>query len=351
MRAAIPSTPALVPGMEGMDPENRSAADRRAFLRTALAAGGALAASRVALSAPDARRAPATAAPGAAPGSFRIAHLTDIHVQPELGAEAGLAAALAHAQRQRPDMIVTGGDSVMDVFEAKRGRADELRKLLLGTLRRECSVPVRHAVGNHDILGWNKARSGMTGGEADWGKRFACEMFGIERTYHSFDAGGWRIVCVDGVQPRGDGYVAYLDDEQWAWLQELLKSTPRTTPVCVVSHIPIMSLTTLTYGKPRGRDGIGQDNVIHAGEMHTDAALIHDLFRSAGNVRLCLSGHIHLLDRCTIDGVTYVCDGAVSGAWWKGPLQGVAEGFGVVDLRPDGTFDHRYETYGWQRRT
>jgi hypothetical protein len=25
----------------------------------------------------------------------------------------------------------------------------------------------------------------------------------------------------------------------------------------------------------------------------------------------------------------------------------VPEGFGVLDLRPDGTFDHRYETYGW----
>ena len=52
------------------------------------------------------------------------------------------------------------------------------------------------------------------------------------------------------------------------------------------------------------------------------------------------------IDRCTIDGVTYVCDGAVSGSWWKGPLQGVPEGFGVVDLRADGTFEHRYEPYG-----
>ena len=44
-------------------------------------------------------------------------------------------------------------------------------------------------------------------------------------------------------------------------------------------------------------------------------------------------------------------DGAVSGSWWKGPLQGVPEGFGVVDLRPDGTFEHRYEAYGWKARS
>ncbi len=331
----------------GLEPSDR-AGDRRSFLRTALAAGGALAAARVALA--NGQPAPATDSPPAGTG-FRIAHLTDIHVQPELGAEAGLAAALAHAQLQKPDLVLTGGDSVMDVFEAKRGRADGLRKLFLDTMRRECSVPLRHAVGNHDILGWNKGRSGMTGSEPDWGKKFACDMFGIERTYHTFDAGGWRFVFLDGVQPRGDGYCAYLDDAQWDWLQSTVRGTPAATPICVVSHIPIMSLTTITYGKPRGRDGVGKDNVIHAGEMHTDAALIHDLFKSAGNVKLCLSGHIHLVDRCTIDGVAYVCDGAVSGSWWKGPLQGVPEGFGVVDLRPDGTFEHRYEAYGWKARS
>jgi 3',5'-cyclic AMP phosphodiesterase CpdA len=322
-----------------------AADDRRSFHRTALAAGGPLAAARISLG-----DDPARAAAPAPAGSFRLVHMTDIHVPPELGAEAGLAAALAHAQAQKPDLIVTGGDSVMDVFEAKRGRAEELRKLLLGTLRRECSVPLQHTVGNHDILGWNKRRSGMDGSESDWGKKFACEMFGNARTWHTFDRGGWRFVCLDSVQPKGDGYVAYLDDEQYEWLKELLATTPRTTPVCVVSHVPILSLTTLTYGKARGRDKVGEDNVIVAGEMHTDATLLHELFKSAGNVRLCLSGHIHLLDRCAIDGVTYICDGAVSGSWWKGPLQGVREGFGVLDLRPDGSFDHRYETYGWTPR-
>ncbi len=27
---------------------------------------------------------------------------------------------------------------------------------------------------------------------------------------------------------------------------------------------------------------------------------------------------------------------------------GTPEGFGVFDLRPDGGFDYRYETYGWR---
>ena len=111
--------------------------------------------------------------------------------------------------------------------------------------------------------------------------------------------------------------------------------------------LPI-SLTTLTFGKPRGRDKLATDNVIDQAEMHTDATLLHDLFKRSGKVKLCLSGHIHLLDHCVLDGVGYVCDGAVSGNWWKGVLQGVPEGFGCIDLRPDGSYSHRYEAYGWK---
>ena len=87
--------------------ERPAPADRRAFLRTALAGAGTLAAMRTAFAAGDAQATPA--APAAAPpasgitGTIRLAHLTDIHVQPELGAEAGMAAAFVHAQQQKPE--------------------------------------------------------------------------------------------------------------------------------------------------------------------------------------------------------------------------------------------------------
>ena len=40
--------------------------------------------------------------------------------------------------------------------------------------------------------------------------------------------------------------------------------------------------------------------------------------------------------------------GAVSGAWWKGPKDRCAEGYGLFDLFDDGTFKHQYVPYGWQ---
>ena len=319
--------------------------DRRAFL-------GAAGLGALSLGARAPSDGPAAAAPptAAAAGTIRLAHLTDIHVQPERGAEAGMAAAFAHAQSWKPDLVVTGGDSVMDVFEAKRGRADELRRIFRDTLRRECSVPVHHVTGNHDIFGWNRGKSGTVGTEADWGKRFACDLFGVPRTWHTFDHGAWRFVCLDSVQPKGDGYTAFLDDEQFDWLSKLLAATPADRPVCVVSHVPIMSLTAITYGKPRPREQNGTDTVINLAEMHTDATVLHELFKSSGKVRLCLSGHTHLVDHCRIDGVAYVCDGAVSGAWWRGSVQGVPPGYGRVELRPDGSFTHEYAPFGWATR-
>lgn len=327
---------------------------RRNFLRNAIIGAGTLSAMRAAFAGRavpiEQSAVPAPAAPptGIVPGTIRLAHLTDIHVQPELRAEAGMASAFNHAQANKPDLIITGGDAVMDVFEAKRSRAEQLRGIFQGTLKRECSVPVHHVTGNHDILGWNRKKSESTGTEADWGKRFACDLFGISRNYYTFDHGPWRFICLDSVQPKDDRYTAYLDDAQMEWLTQTLAATPKSMPVAVVSHIPILSLTALTYGAPRSREHVGTDTVIFNGEMHTDATLLHDLFKQAGNVKVCLSGHVHLLDHCMIDGISYICDGAVCGSWWKGAVEGIPEGYGVLDLRPDGTFTHRYERYGWQ---
>jgi len=336
-----------------MHPDQHSS-DRRSFLRTSIATVAAAAAAQHALAsqaaAPPAGAAGAgaPAAPVAAARPFRLCHLSDIHVQPERNAEAGMVAALVHAQQQKPDLIITGGDCVMDVFEAKRDRAEALRRIFEGTLKRECGIPLKHTVGNHDIYGWNKKKSGATGSEADWGKKFACDMFGEPRTYHTFDQGGWRFICLDSVQPQGEGYTAYLDEEQHAWLKSTLAGTPKSTPIAIVSHIPILSLAAMTYGAPRTREHVGKDIIIKSGEMHTDGTLLHDLFKESGNVKLCLSGHIHLLDHCVVDGVAYICDGAVSGSWWKGPLEGLPEGYGCLELNPDGTFSHRYMTYGWR---
>ena len=326
--------------------------NRRAFLATTVtlagtyAARGSLAAQGAAAPASQASRAPRRRA-------LRVAHLTDIHLQPERDAEAGLAACLARVNGldPKPDLVLTGGDSVMDVFEASKARATDLRTLFSTTFPKHCSIPVKHAIGNHDIFGW--ARRHLDAGAPAHGKQYAVDLFGLPRRYYSFDMGGWHFIVLDSVQPAtNDGkesYVAYCDDEQTEWLTKDLAARPAGSPTLVLSHIPVLSLTSITYGKHRGRQTVGTDTIIDSASMHTDGHALHVLLKEHG-VRLCLSGHQHLLDHCTTDGVSYICDGAVSGAWWRGKHQGLDEGFGVVDLYDDGTFDHSYLTYGWSAR-
>lgn len=283
---------------------------------------------------------------------LRCAHLTDIHVQPERGAREGLAQCLAHLAGQQPaaDLVLVGGDAVMDVMEAKASRAAQLRTVFTETWHMNGVPQARHAIGNHDIFGWNRSKSGTSGQESDWGKKYATELFGIPGRYYSFDQAGWHFVVLDSVQPKESSYCAFIDDEQFDWLRRDLAARPKGSPVLVLSHIPVLSLTSLTYGAPRSLEQRGKDTQIDAASMHTDGDALHALFKANG-VKLCLSGHQHLLDHCVTDGVAYICDGAVCGAWWKGPCQGVPEGYGIVDLYDDGTFDHRYMTYGWQARS
>lgn len=86
--------------------------------------------------------------------------------------------------------------------------------------------------------------------------------------------------------------------------------------------------------------------------MHADYKRLKNLFRDHRNVKLAVSGHLHQNERIDYAGMTYLCDGAVSGGWWKGPhLNGECDaGYAALNLYDDGTFDHEYVNYGWAYR-
>lgn len=272
---------------------------------------------------------------------LRLAHLTDVHVQPERHAAEGLAQCLrhVHALADPAQLVITGGDAVMDSFKAAPERSQLLVELWRDVLQRECRLPVRHCLGNHDHRPWAPRTPGEVAG-----KQWAMDMYDLDAPYYAFDQAGWRFIVLDSVLPDGDHYTSGLDPAQRQWLETQLRGKPPEQPAVVVSHIPVISVTPLTHGDKRTPEDVHQ---IAGPTMHLDGASLHHLFR-AHNVRLCLSGHIHLHDRCEVDGVTYICDGAVSAKWWNGEFHRVDEGYGLVDLYDDGRFDYAYTPYGWQ---
>ena len=317
--------------------------------RGLLSLAGGAAAAAAALSCtklPLARAAEAVAGPDPRrKRALRVAHLTDIHVQPERSAADGLAACLRHVQSlaDPPQLVLNGGDTVMDAFAQPAERAKVQADLFRAVMRQECSLPVEHCVGNHDVWGWDKGKSRTTGVEPLWGKAWALDLFGLDRRYRSFDRGGWHFVVLDSVHPHEKGYTAKLDEEQFDWLAKDLAAVPPATPVCVLSHIPILSVTPYLDG----RNEKTGDWVVPGAWMHIDARRLVDLFRKHPSVKLCVSGHEHQYDRCLYNDVWYVCNGAVCGNWWKGSYLGTPAGYGLLDLYADGTFDAQYVAYGW----
>ncbi len=277
---------------------------------------------------------------------LRLAHLTDIHVQPELNAERGMAACLHHAQSldDPPQLILTGGDSVMDAMDQTLARATEQAKVWQRTLKSECSLPVHSCIGNHDVWGWNKNKSSTAGDEPLWGKAWGEDLLGLKRRYYHVDKAGWRLVVLDSTFPDGSGYTAKLDEEQFEWLAGLLADTPVATPVFLLSHIPILSVAAFMDGNNE-KSG---DWKVPGSWMHIDARRLKDLFLKHPNVKLALSGHLHLVDQATYNGVTYCCNGAVCGGWWKGNYHECEPGYGVVDLFDDGSFRNEYVGFGWE---
>jgi 3',5'-cyclic AMP phosphodiesterase CpdA len=279
---------------------------------------------------------------------LRIAHFTDVHVQPERGASEGMAACLRHisALQDKPDVLFNGGDAIFDGLEQNEQRTQLQWDIFFDTLKRETKLPVRHCIGNHDVWGWLQDKSGAKGNEARYGKKWAVEVYGMPNRYYSFAQAGWHFIVLDSTQSRGNiGYEARLDSEQYEWLRGELASVKPTTPVLVMSHIPILSMTSAFFLRKQEHNS---DWTIQRNLMHADGLQIQQLFRKYPNVKVCLSGHTHLVDRLDYTGVTYFCDGAVSGAWWKGAWQDCEPGYALVNLYDDGTFEREYVVYGWK---
>lgn len=305
---------------------------RKTFLKTT----GALLGSSVLPSwspAADAKKKP-----------IRFAHITDIHVKPGLIPETGMAKAFGHAQKLRPqiDFIINGGDSIMDAMEADKQKTQVQWDLFHSILQKENSLPIYHCIGNHDIWGWfikeNRPESDKL-----YAKEWVLETLQMKNRFYHFTKGRWHFIVLDSTQlnPVG-GYIAFLDSEQLEWLKQQLTIIPRDEFICIVSHIPILSICAGLFFERTEPNG---DLKIQRNLMHTDFLALKKIFLQYPNIKLCLSGHIHLQDELNYLGITYYCNGAVSGNWWKGSFQEFAPAYAVVELYEDGTFNRTIVNY------
>jgi 3',5'-cyclic-AMP phosphodiesterase len=305
---------------------------RRSFLKSALS----LPASSLLLGTGSlglAQALPAWPAPPKAnPDDFDFIFFTDCHIEPELSAVAGCARCFAQINSANADFCIAGGDQVFDVCQQDLTRAHMLFKLYQQT-EKELHGKIYYTIGNHDVVGINQ-ESPVEPGDLEYGKKLYEDYFG--KRYYSFDYKGWHFVVLDSI---GIEYYkifkARFDQPQLDWLKADLAAVGPTRPVVVVTHVPIATvLGSLSRKQP--------ENV---GPIADNSYAVHALLANC-NLKAILQGHLHVWQKSEYRGVQYLISGAVSGAWWEGPMHGTPEGYTICQVR-GGEIYLNYVTYPW----
>ncbi len=277
---------------------------------------------------------------------LRAAHITDVHITSAKDAPKGVETMFAHMfghKNWKPDLVLNSGDTVMSIDGNVTGAKACEQIALWKTAVNGCPAPVYACLGNHDVWGGNGPTDDAPADKKGFG--LLTDALGMPAPYYSFDKCGWHFLALNSMC-NWPNYGA-LSEAHFDWLKADLGKTPKTTPVCVISHLPIVSVTSLLYG-----DGYrkGNNNVVPGIWQHADCWAISEVFRKHPNVKVCLSGHMHTWDRCEYRGVWYICGGAVSGAWWGGAEYGFPPCYGKIDLFADGTFTYEFIDFGWPAR-
>jgi 3',5'-cyclic AMP phosphodiesterase CpdA len=278
--------------------------------------------------------------------SCRIAHMTDFHILPQdlILHRAAKAFRHVHALEDAPDFILNTGDSIMDSLKSDRINAEKQWDAFLKLIDEECRLPIFHALGNHDVWGWGDSTPGL---EKDplYGKALALKKLNLSSPYYSFDRNGWHFIVLDSTHlPNSaatEPYIGRLDETQFDWLKKDLQAVPPQTPICIASHIPILSACELFDG-PNEESG---NWIIPAAWVHIDARRLRNLFLKHSNIRLCLSGHSHQHERVDYLNVSYLTNGAVCGNWWMGNYMDFPPAYVLMDLYTDGSVRSTFVPY------
>jgi len=263
---------------------------------------------------------------------LRVAHITDVHIRPDLNAPQKFKKCLEDIKSQKVDFFLNGGDSIFDASydDVKKERVTELWDLWDDCIKGINNYEIHSCIGNHDT--WWAAPDKS---DKMYGKDYVVSRLAIPNRYYEFNKAGWHFFIMDGNNPS-----ISLDDEQFEWLKGSLEKLPAGQPVLIMSHYPILGVTPFWEGG-----------------MHSDYKKLKALFyQHRDKVKVCLSGHNHLLDTASYNGTNYFCNGAMSGYWWgkgddksagDGYYEETPPGYAILDLYADGSVVNKYTPHSF----
>ncbi len=270
--------------------------------------------------------------------TFCFVFMTDIHLQPELKGDEGFKTAIAQVNKLKPDFVITGGDLIKDALEQSFERSAQLYDLY-DQICRDFEMPVYNTMGNHEVFGLYEI-SGVSPDHPDYGKEMYKKRLGNNRTYYSFEYKGWHFIITDAIGFTADReYFGEVDSVQMEWIRNDLQKIDEETPIIISTHIPFLSVSEQV--------ACGGTAALLPYLVVGNSNEVLSLFDKY-NLQLVLQGHLHIVEEIIFRDIHFITGGAVCGAWWEGPYSGFPEGFVVVNIYDDSSFDWRYETYGWE---
>ncbi len=268
---------------------------------------------------------------------FTFVFMTDLHVQPERQAVEGLTKAFARIDKINPDMVLTGGDLIMDALGQSYERSDSLYRLYK-QITSEVDIPIYNTIGNHEVFGLYE-KSGVSPNHPEYGRQMYLNRMGLDKSYYSFDHKGWHFVILDAIGFTEDRrYYGHIDSTQLAWLAKDLAAVGQETPIIMSTHIPLVSVYPQLVN--------GSQTPVGKGYIVTNSNEVMEVIESY-NVKLVLQGHLHHLEEIYARDIHFVTAGAVSARWWLGPYHGSEEGFLMLKVYED-SVQWEYIDYGWE---
>ncbi|QBJ96997.1 hypothetical protein ERC79_14330 [Rhodococcus sp. ABRD24] len=245
-----------------------------------------------------------------------IAHTSDLHIGRAAGPErhergrSGWSAFRRFVDATRPDLVVVGGDIVVDDPDDIADQR-EARNMIGGLPVPFVVVPGNHDVGDHPVrdglpVDWHGkpvSESRVTTWEAEWGP-----------SYWLHDLRGWRVV---GINSQLFGSGLDREDQQWTWLEHKALPVDLQRPTLVVAHESL-------HLRPEHSDGTGGADSWMSMPRESSERLA-DLFRRRP-VRLVSAGHTHRHLEWAIGGINQVTAPSLVGAIPSRPDMAQAQG-------------------------
>jgi 3',5'-cyclic AMP phosphodiesterase CpdA len=278
------------------------------------------------------------AAAGSGKGSLRLVFYTDTHARTEWETPLALEKAAYAINGKNPDLVIAGGDLVTDGLQSFAASVEPRWQAYM-KMHRAIKADLYPTMGNNDLV----AAIPEDGSPPTLDPREVyLSHMGLDSTYYSFNAVGYHFVILDSILITSGKlkYQGMISREQLEWLKQDLDSVQASTPVVLVTHIPLL---TAFYSATKGATFAAKSNRVVTNNLEVLSLIKNH------NVILVLQGHLHISELIRWRDITFIVGGAVCGQWWRGPWYGTQEGFNLLTLTGN-RVDWEYIDYGWEER-